>query len=320
MSKKKVMTAQEAVASYLHDGDCLAVGGFVTNRRPYALIHEIIRQEKRSLYIEGGPAGGDIDMLIGAGCVKAINISYIANSGFTQVCRRFRDQVERGTLLFEDYSLDVQTIAYHGAALGLTYVPVKNMLGSDLVKHWGISAEERKKHPKLPAKKFVIQEDPFHPGSQLCCVPTPQIDTAVIHAQMASPDGTVRIIGAPFQDIDIAMAAKHTIVSCEYLVSNEEIRRHPELNSLSGLCIDAVVHLPRGAHPSQCFGCYDYDPQFYMEYDSASRTQTDFDLFIKKYVTTCIDHKSYLELLGQQRLSALDIQPGQGYVHGLKRK
>ena len=112
-----VMTASEAVAAFIHDGDCLAFGGFVTNRRPYALTREIIRQKKRNLYLEGGPSGGDIDMLIGAGCVAVIMISYIANSGYTPVGRRFRAAVESECLLFEDFSLDVQTIAYHAAAL-----------------------------------------------------------------------------------------------------------------------------------------------------------------------------------------------------------
>lgn len=316
----KVRTAEEAVREYVHDGDCIAIGGFVTNRRPYAAIREVIRQKKRDLYVEGGPSGGDIDMLIGAGCVKAIMISYIANSGYTQVCRRFREKVEQGELLFEDYSLDVQTIAYHGAALGLPYVPVKNMLGSDLADRWGISEEERKNHPKLSAKKFVIQEDPFCPGSKLCCVPAPEIDVAIIHVQMASPDGTTRIVGAPFQDLDIAMAAKHTIVTCEQLVSNEEIRRNPELNSLSGLCVDAVVHAPRGAHPSQCFDCYDYDSQFYLEYDKASKTQEDFDRFIEKYVEDCPTHAEYLDRIGASRLLALNVKPGYGYVPGLKRR
>lgn len=316
----KVMTAEQAISALVRDGDCLAIGGFVTNRRPYALVREIIRQKKRDLYVEGGPSGGDVDMLIGAGCVTAIAVSYIANSGYTQVCRRFREAVEQGTLLFEDYSLDVQTIIYHGAALGLSYVPVKNMLGSDLAEKWGISREEREKHPKLPREKFIVQEDPFHPGSKLCCVPTPEIDVALIHAQIASPDGTVRIEGAPFQDLDIAMAAKHTIVSCEQLVSNEEIRRHPERNTLTGLCVDAVVEAPYGAHPSQCFGCYDYDGQFYLAYDKASRTQEAFDAFLQEYVINCADHSAYLDKLGASRLLALRVRPGFGYVPGLKRR
>lgn len=317
---RKVMTAEQAVSRFVPDGACMAIGGFVTNRRPYALVREIIRQKKRDLYIEGGPAGGDVDMLVGAGCVHAISVSYIANSGYTQVCRRFREKVEQGDLLFEDYSLDVQTIAYHGAALGLSYVPVKNMLGSDLAEKWGISREVREKDPKLPKEKFVVQDDPFHPGDRLCCVPTPQIDVALIHAQYASPDGTVRIEGAPFQDLDIAMAAKHTIVSCEQLVTDEEMHRHPERNTLSGLCVSAVVEVPYGAHPSQCFGQYDYDGMFYIAYDRASRTQEDFDTFLQEYVFDCQDHDSYLDKIGASRLLSLRVRPGLGYVPNLKRR
>ncbi|MDR3073546.1 MAG: glutaconate CoA-transferase [Deltaproteobacteria bacterium] len=319
-SADKLMRVEEAVSSFVRDGDCVAFGGFVTNRRPYALVREIIRQKKRMLYIEGGPAGGDVDMLIGAGCVAAISNSYIANSGYTAVSRRFREGVEQGTLLFEDYSLDVHTIAYHGAALGLPFVPVKLMLGSDLVNRWGISREERKKHPKLPAEKFVILDDPFNPGSKVCCVPTPTIDVACIHVQMASPDGTCRLIGAPFQDVDIAQAARHTLVSCEELVSNEEIRRHPERNTLPGLCVEAVVHAPYGAHPSQCFGHYDYDPAYYVEYDVASRSREAFNAYIEKWVDGCPTNEAYIDKLGASRLAALRVRPGIGYAPGLKRE
>jgi glutaconate CoA-transferase subunit A len=315
----KLMTAKDAVSSFVNDGDCLAVGGFVTNRRPYALVCEIIRQ-KKSRYVEGGPSGGDIDMLIGAGCVIALSISYIANSGFTMVCRRFRDAVENSRLLFEDFSLDVHTIAYHGAALGLSYVPVKNMLGSDMIGKWGISEEERKNHKKLPAKKYIIQDDPFNPGSPLCLVPTPLIDVAVIHAQKASPNGTCRIIGPAFQDTDIAVAAKHTIVSCDELVSDEEMSRNPELNTLTGLCVDAVVHLPYGAHPSQCFGMYDYDSRFYIQYEKASRTQEDFEIFMRENVYDCPLHDDYLNKWGAAELLKLQVVEGCGYVPGLKRK
>lgn len=319
-AESKVMTAAEAVSRFVRDGDCLALGGFVTNRRPYTLVREIIRQRKKNLCLEGGPSGGDMDMLIGAGCVEIMLVSYIANSGYTMVCRRFRDALEHRRILFDDYSLDVQTIAYHGAALGLSYVPVKNMLGSDLEKKWGISEEERKKHPKLPDKKFVVQEDPFHPGSRLCCVPTPEIDVACIHVQEASPDGTCRIEGAQFQDLDIAMAARRTIVSCERLASDEEMRRDPERNTLTGLCVDAVVPAAYGAHPSQCFGCYDYDSMFYLNYDKVSRTQEDFDAFISEYVDGCPTHEDYLDKIGAARLANLSVRPGYGYRPGLRRR
>lgn len=316
----KVMTVEEAVSNFVRNGDCLALGGFSTNRRAYGLVREIIRQRKRNLYVEGGPSGGDIDMLIGAGCVRAMVVSYIANSGYTMVCRRFREAVEQGELLFEDYSLDVQTIAYHGAALGLSYVAVKNMLGSDLVARWGISEEERAKHPKLPPKKFILQDDPFHPGSTLCLVPTPTIDVACLHVQKASPDGTCRIEGAQFQDVDIAIAAKHTIISCEELLSNEEMRRDPMANTLPGLCVDAVVPMRWGAHPSQCCGYYDYDSRAMLEYDKVSRTQEAFEHYLEEYVDGCPLQADYLDKIGASHLQSLEINKEFGYVKGLKRR
>jgi len=315
----KVMTAAQAVAAFVNDGDYLSFGGFSTNRRAYGLVHEIIRQGRKNLYVESGAAGGDVDMLIGADCVQAIMISYIANSGYTQIGRRFRHAVENGEILFDDYSLDAQTLAYHAAALGLTYVPCKFMLGSDIVDKWGISEEERKRHPKLPPKKFIVQEDPFHPGEVLCLLPAPEIDVAVIHVQKAGPDGTCRIEGAPFQDIDIAMAARHTIVSCEELLSDEEIRKNPELNTLPGLCVDAVVHLPYGAHPSQCFGYYDYDTALFSEYEQASKSREGFDAFLKKYVTGSRDHWDYLSKFGLKRLMSLKVERDLGYVPHKKR-
>ena len=38
---------------------------------------------------------------------------------------------------------------------------------------------------------------------------------SLVHAQYACPDGTFRIEGPGFQDLDIAMAAKHTIAKPE---------------------------------------------------------------------------------------------------------
>ena len=43
---------QEAISKYVHDGDRIVFGGFVTNRKPYAAVHEIIRQKKKDLYLQ----------------------------------------------------------------------------------------------------------------------------------------------------------------------------------------------------------------------------------------------------------------------------
>ena len=40
----KVYTLHDAVAKFVESGDCLALGGFTTNRKPYAAVAEILRQ------------------------------------------------------------------------------------------------------------------------------------------------------------------------------------------------------------------------------------------------------------------------------------
>jgi len=102
-------------------------------------------------------------------------------------------------------------------------------------------------------------------------VPVPRLDTAVIHVQQASPDGTCVIMGDEFHDVDIAIAARKVIVTCDELVSNEYIRRDPTLTRIFGECVSAVVHCPYGAWPSQCYNYYDNDPNALREYDKASK-------------------------------------------------
>ncbi|WP_129598074.1 glutaconate CoA-transferase subunit A [Anaerophilus nitritogenes] len=316
----KVYTLSDAIAKFVQNGDHVCFGGFTTNRKPYAAVYEIMRQGQKDFVVEAGPAGGDWDLLIGEGRVKAYINCYTANSGVTNVSRRFRSAIEKGELIYEDYSQDAIMLMLHAASLGLPYLPVRLMMGSDLTDKWGISKEVRKTIEKLPDDKFVYVDNPFNPGEKIVALPVPKLDLAIIHAQKASPDGTVTIEGDEFHDVDIAVAAKKVIVTCEELVSNEEIRKDPSTNSIPPFCVDAVVHAPYGAHPSQCYNYYDYDNPFLKEYDVASKTQEAFDEFNQKWVYSVKDHQEYLDKLGASRLVALNNVPGLGYAPQAKSK
>ena len=211
----KVMSLHDAVEKYVQDNDVLCLGGFTTNRKPYAAVYEILRQGKTGFVGWSGPAGGDWDSLIGEGRVRAYINCYTANSGYTNVARRFRAAIEKGELTYEDYSQDVLMLQLHAASLGLPYLPVRMMQGSGLVKFWGISEEKRKTMEGVDNLKCVDIENPFEPGEKLLAVPVPKLDCAIIHVQQASPDGTCIIDGDEFHDVDIAIAAKRTIVTCE---------------------------------------------------------------------------------------------------------
>jgi len=316
----KVYTLSDAIEKFVKSGDYVCFGGFTTNRKPYAAVSEILRQGQKDFIADAGPAGGDWDMLIGEGRVKAYINCYTANSGVTNVSRRFRSAIEKGELIFEDYSQGVAILLLHAAALGLPYLPVRLMMGSDLTDKWGISKEVRKTIEKLSDDKFVYVENPFNPGEKIVALPVPKLDLAIIHVQKASPDGTVSIEGDEFHDVDIAVAAKRVIVTCEELVSNEQIRKNPDSNSIPTFCVDAVVHAPYGAHPSQCYNYYDYDNQFLKVYDVASKTQEGFDDFVKEWVYDTGSHEAYLNKLGAMRLIDLKIVPGLGYSSKINKE
>lgn len=316
----KVCTLQEAIAKFVEDGDHISFGGFTTNRKPYAAVHETLRQGKKDFIVEAGPAGGDWDMLIGEDRVKAYINCYTANSGVTAVSRRFRDKIEKGELIFEDYSQDAIMLMLHAASLGLPYLPVRMMMGSGLVDEWGISREVRETIEKLPNDKFVYVENPFNPGEKVVALPVPQLDTAIIHVQKASPDGTCIIVGDEFHDIDICVASKKVIVTCEELISNAEIRKDPTITRIPCFCVSAVVHAPYGAHPSQCYGYYDYDNTYLKEYDVASKTDEAFKGFLEKYVYGVKDHEEYLNNIGAVRLIKLKETPGFGYATDISKE
>lgn len=331
----KVMSMKDAVAKYVESGDVMCFGGFTTNRKPYAAVFEILRQGQKDFIGWSSPAGGDWDLLIGEGRVKAYINCYTANSGFTNVSRRFREAIEKGEILFEDYSQDVLMLQLHAAALGLPFLPTRFMAASGLTKYWGMSEEVRKKLEKVDDLKLVEMDNPFQPGEKCVAVPVPKLDTAIIHVQKASPDGTAIIYGDEFHDVDIAMAARKTIVTCEELVSNEEIRKDPSLPNVFAGCVGAVVHVPFGAWPSQCYDYYDDDPDLLREYDKASKYLDDNDAkakmdkkkipydpdhmpenfkdFCEKWIYSLENHEQLLDKIGGSRLAKLKVVPGLGY-------
>ena len=77
------------------------------------------------------------------------------------------------------------------------------------------------------------------------------------------------------------------IVLAEEIVSEEEIRRDPAKNSIPQFCVDAVVHVPYGTHPSQLYNYYDYDADFYKMYDKVTKTDEDFENYIQEWVIEC---------------------------------
>ena len=124
----------------------------------------------------------------------------------------------------------------------------------------------------------------------------------------------------PWLNADLLYAGVilHDLCKTEELISDEEIRLDPTTNRIPPFCVAAVVHCPYGAHPSQCYGYYDYDNPMLKEYGAASKTDEDFKAFLDKYVYGVKDHYEYLDKIGASRLLKLKTVPGYGYAATVK--
>jgi glutaconate CoA-transferase subunit A len=316
-----VVSLAEAVRRFVRDGAHVSFGGFTVNRQPMACAYEIIRQGITGLHVYVHSGGQALDLLIGAGCVRAVELAYGANGRFAPTCVRFRAAVERGELLVEDYTNYQMTLRFQAGAMGVPFLPLRSGMGTDIVRRWGFDAAMRQREARLPKHKLVVLDDPFAEGEPepLVLVPAVNPDVTFIHAQQADTQGTVRIAGLTFADVEQARAARCVVVTCEELVEPETLRAEPERNHLPFFVVDAVVHVPYGAHPTACYGFYDYDAQHLNAYRALAADDARFAAYLDEYVRGVDGHEAYLEKIGAGALERIQAVPPFGYAPGLVR-
>ncbi|MDE3103494.1 MAG: CoA transferase subunit A [Chloroflexota bacterium] len=286
-------------AALIHDGDHVALGGFSITRNTIALVHELVRRKVRGLTISACILGIEADLLIGAGCVERLVYSGGSLDRFGQL-GRVNEAVERKAIAFEYMSGLALTFRYAAGALGLPYMPIRSMLGSDLL-------------PPLVAAGVAREErDPFG-GGPLVLVRALVPDVAVVHAQVADAGGNARVLGPRWDNDEAVAAARSVIVIAEEVVDAEEIRRLPELTLVPSFRTSALVHLPYAAHPTAVYRRYDYDADHLRLYAEATRSQRAFDDYVERYVRST-DHASYLAAIGgEAKLASLAADSRLGY-------
>lgn len=319
----KVMDLKQAIKRYVTDGAHLCIGGFTINRNPMAAVYEIIRQKIRNLHLYAHSNGQGVDELTGAGCVSRLEIAYGGSGRFAPTCIRFRKAVQRGEILIEDYSNYQMTLRFLAGAMGVPFLPTRSSLGTDLIEKWGFSESHRKEDPGTPNQKMVIIDNPFDgwgDTERVVLVPAINPDVAIIHVQKADRQGTARIKGLTFADVEQAKSAKYLIITCEQLVESDELRKDPDQNQIPFFCVDAVVHVPFGAYPTGCYWYYDYDPVYLNEYRKYAEDDSLYQEYLDKYVYGPSSHEALLELVGVERIAMIKADPRTGYAVNLDRR
>ena len=293
---EKVMTAAEAVALFVRPGFILGMGGQNIGRCPMALTHELIRASVGTITVVGCNLSIAMDQLVGAGLVKRTECGSgnLERFGSTFCWRR---GIEDGTLEVEDYSHLAMVSRFLAGEMGLPFMPTRSLLGSDLLG------------PIDGARpgKAVVTENPWNPDERVALVPALRPDVSIVHVQRADPIGNVVIEGFATHEPEMMRASHRVIVSCEELISTDEIRTHPERTTVPFIYVDAVVLQPFGAYPTSTYGYYDYDPAEIAAYQDAARAGPPaIDEYLQRHVRGCRTFEEYLQqAAGPARLEAL---------------
>jgi len=280
------MTEAEAVSKYIRAGDYIGTELYGTVRCPQSLVNEIIRQGLGNLRV-AGQGVYELDVLLGGGLVITDQNTYIGMEvyGISNCLRR---EVESGRVKCVDWSNAAIAWRFKAAAMGVPFIPVRSMLGTDTLKH--------------SAAKVV--ECPFT-GDPIALLPALVLDAGLIHVHRADKFGNAQIDGISGFAFELARASKNLIISCEEIVDEEVIRSQPDRTIIPYYLVDAVVHAPFGSHPGEMCYYYERDEAHIQDWIEASRTENGTRAYLDKYIHQVDDHQAYLELIGLDRQQEL---------------
>ena len=282
------LTTLEDAARQVRDGDHVAIGGCLYSRTPMALVREILRLRRRRLTLSRNLMCYEGELFMVARAADKIVTSWMSIGLPWGVSKILREYVEGGRVPVEEWSHLALGLRYRAAAMGVPFLPTLTMLGSDL----------------MPVGQARTMSCPFT-GETLCLVPALFPDVAILHVHRADRFGNCQIDGYPHMDADIARAATTVLVSAEEIISEEEIRRHPDRTVIPGFVVDAVAEAQFGSYPHECYGLYEADFDHFNAYAGAieARGSAAVTEYLDRFVFVPPTHADYLALFGEDALA-----------------
>jgi glutaconate CoA-transferase subunit A len=129
----KIMKLEEGV-NLIEDGMTIAIGGNVLHRSPMAFLREIVRQGKKGLRVVKTAGGHDVDLLCAGGCVSVVDAGFISYETEYGLASHYRKAVQDGLVKSNEHACYTVISALRAAKAGVSFMPVKGIINSDLVK------------------------------------------------------------------------------------------------------------------------------------------------------------------------------------------
>ena len=200
----------EELAARIPDGASLALAPDYSGCA-LAVVRALIRRGARELHLIGVPQlGFQADLLIGAGCVRSVEAAAVT-LGEQGPAPRFVAAVKAGTIEIRDSTCPAIHAGLQAAEKGLPFLPLRGVLGSDLVRH---------------RPDWRVIDNPFGEDDPILLVPAIRPDVALFHAALADRAGNVWI-GVRRELMLMAHAARTTLVTVEEITERRPAGRRP---------------------------------------------------------------------------------------------
>ncbi|NVM02001.1 MAG: CoA transferase subunit A [Candidatus Helarchaeota archaeon] len=281
MVKDKVMSISDAIA-LIDEGDHVGFGGVITNRKPMAMIFELIKQQKKDLVVSILTGNFGIDAMIGMGQIKTLNTIYcgLENLGFAP---NFQQQVQAGALPVNEFTEMQFFMAVRASEMGLPFLPTRTGFGSELIRV----------NPYLTMMKCP------HTEEELVAVKAIEPDVTIIHSMVGDHQGNIQLEGSKtYMDDSISRSCKiggKVIVSVEKLVDTEYIYRNPINTIINSFEVDVVVEVPFGSHPGSFAPLYASDMATLMTLANALAKPKRLNRWLEKNIFSLNNWEEYLQ-------------------------
>jgi glutaconate CoA-transferase subunit A len=297
-AKDKVMGAKEAISRFVNDGDHLIIGNYTVGTC-MQLVFEVIRQGKKGFTLYSQSGVHDVELLVAGGCVDRLVSTYVYRAGGKAGGSAVERALKAGTLEMEDYTNFDYNARLVAGMHGFTFMQVlEGVMVTDLFKKRTFMGEDKYRVIKCP-----------YTSKDVLTVPAANPDVCIVHVQRADKDGNAQYWGALGSVAAAALCSKKIVVSCEEIVQHDIIQSSPHLTIIPAYRVDAVVEIPRGAHPTEVLGYYNMDRFMYGLFLASDATGDGLKAWMDEWVYGCKDHKAYIdhyvEKLGSGMLDAI---------------
>ena len=262
------LAGPEALAREIPDGACI---GLPPDYSPVAMevVRALVRRGAKDLKLIGVPVLGlCADILIGAGCVREVETSAVT-LGEAGLAPRFTEAAEKKRIRIIDATCPMIHTGLQATEKGVPFMPLRGVLGSDLVKH----------HPD-----WKTIDNPYAKGDPILLAKAIVPDVALFHARWADEAGNVWV-GRRGELATIAHASKACYVSYEELKPGDMLE--DELlapGCIGSVYVTAVAPAPRGAWPLGVPGAYGIDDAHLMHYARMAKTADGFRQYLDEFV------------------------------------